>query len=164
MTRQQFLAWLNKKGLTWLLVILGIAVVVSAALALFVAYSQPRTTLRLGDGVFSARLALTADEREKGLSGTTKLDQTHAMLLVFDGDDKWPIWMKDMHYPIDIIWLDSAKTVVHIVKNVSPDTYPQSFVPAKPARYIVEVPAGTVEQRGIMPNMIASFDTNERVR
>jgi uncharacterized membrane protein (UPF0127 family) len=164
MTRRQIIGWLQKKGFAWLLVAAALFVVVTTALTLLDTYGQPRTTLRLGDGVFSTRLALTEAERKRGLSGTSTLEQTHALLLVFDNDDEWPIWMKDMHYPIDVIWLDSAKAVVHIEENVSPDTYPRSFTPEQPARYIVEVPAGTVEKRGIMLNMIASFDINEGVK
>lgn len=66
------------------------------------------------------------------------------MLFVFDTEGEWGIWMKDMHFPIDIIWASQDGTVVTVAKDISPDTYPQAFYPSVPARYVLEVPAGFV--------------------
>lgn len=161
MTRRQFVSWLRKHNLTGLLIAAALAVVVGAATILTLTFSQPRAMVRLGDGVFNARVATSATELQKGLSGTSQLAPSQAMLLVFGSDEKWSIWMKDMNYPIDIVWLDANKTVVHVAKDIGPDSYPQSFQPNKPARYVVELAAGTVDQRGIVPNMVASFDLQE---
>jgi uncharacterized membrane protein (UPF0127 family) len=121
--------------------------------------SQPHVKLRLGDGVFQARVADTQSEREKGLSGTAYLGQDQALLFVYERDDKWSIWMKDMNYAIDIVWLDKDKKVVYIVKNAKPESYPnESFSPNEPARYIVEFAAGTVDKKTINIGDEAAFD------
>lgn len=122
---------------------------------------RPHTTLRLGDGVFKTWVAKTTEERTKGLSGTAKLHNDQAMLFVFDSDNKWSIWMKDMSYPIDIVWLDKDKKVVYIVKNAPPESYPyESFTPKEDARYVVELPAGTADRKKIDIDKKASFDEN----
>lgn len=124
--------------------------------------SQPYTKLRLGDGVFQARIADSAAERQKGLSGSSALSSEQALLFVYDSDERWSIWMKDMNYSIDIVWLDKAKKVVHIVKNAQPESYPnESFAPNEPARYIVEFSAGVVDKKTIKIGDEAIFDETQ---
>lgn len=92
----------------------------------------------------------TAAELEKGLSGTASLPADNAMLFIFDKSDNPVIWMKDMNYPIDIVWLNNEKQVVHMVKNAQPSGYPkEKFQSATPARYVIELPSGTIERTGI---------------
>lgn len=145
--------------LSWGLVVLVLGLIVATALYVLWPQLQPHATVRLGDGVFLAQVAKTDEERAKGLSGTSGLRENQAMLFVYDTDNKWPIWMKEMNYPLDIIWLDKDKKVVYIVKNAPPESYPyESFVPKQEARYIVELPAGTVGKKSINVGSAASFD------
>lgn len=136
--------------------------VIIAAVAVIAPQLTPRVAVRIGDGVYNARLAETPAQLERGLSGTKHLGSNEGMLFVFDHDAKWSIWMKDMNFPIDIIWMDQDKKVVHIVKNASPDNYPQErFTPKSDARYVLEVPAGSVDARSININGTAHFDLNQ---
>jgi uncharacterized membrane protein (UPF0127 family) len=83
------------------------------------------------------------------------------MIFVHSTDDKWAVTMKDMNFPVDIVWLDSDKKVVYIVKNAPPESYPyEQFVPKKKARYVIELPAGTVGGKSIDINGSATFDEN----
>jgi len=50
-------------------------------------------------------LALTPETQEKGLSGRSGLKDDEGMLFVFEKPDKYSFWMKDMNFPIDIIWM-----------------------------------------------------------
>jgi len=102
--------------------------------------------LEIKGQLFRASVAVTPEERQQGLSLTSSLGADIAKLFVFDSDDYWGIWMKDMQYAIDIVWLDSQKTVVHIERGVSPDTYPTVFLPQEPARYVIELQSGVVER------------------
>jgi Uncharacterized ACR, COG1430 len=52
----------------------------------------------------TADLALTSEQREKSLSVKDKLKENEAMLFVFEESAKHSFWMKDMKFPIDIIW------------------------------------------------------------
>lgn len=115
------------------------------------------TTLYISDNEFKARVVSTESTREKGLSGTTHLPEGEAMLFVYGHDNRWGVWMKDMHYAIDVIWLDESKKVVDFVTSVSPSSYPRVYVPSKPARYIVEVPSGTVKSKSIRTGQLALF-------
>ena len=41
-----------------------------------------------------------------------------AMLFRFSQAEKYSFWMKDMRFPLDIIWIKNRE-VVHIEKNIS---------------------------------------------
>lgn len=150
---------LRKDALSWGLIALVLLLVAAAAVYVLWPQLQPHTDLHLGDGVFTARVAKTQEERTKALTGTHSLGNEQAMILVFDTDGKWPISMKGMKYPLDIVWLDKDKKVVYIVKNATPESYPyETFTPKADARYVVEVVAGTTGKKSIVINGTASFD------
>jgi uncharacterized membrane protein (UPF0127 family) len=152
----------RKRGAwSWILVILTLLLIGGTAFYVLLPQLQMHTTVRIGDGVFLARVAKTAESREKGLSGTSGLRDNQAMLFIYDSDGKWPIWMKDMKYPIDIVWLDKDKKVVYIVKNAPPESYPyENFTPKQDARYVLEFPAGTVSKKSIVIGEETVFDEN----
>ena len=91
----------------------------------------------VGDVPITVEIAATEEARIKGLSGRTEL-RTSGMLFVFDTSDYHGIWMKNMKFPIDIIWIDESLTVVKVDKGVRPDSYPKTFRPPVPVRYIIE--------------------------
>ena len=141
------------------ILVVGLALILSALVASFaVSNFQQKTEVRLGSAVFNVSLATTSAERDQGLSGVRTLNSNDGLLMVFNSDDKWAIWMKDMHAPIDIVWLDSEKNVVHIVTDASPElSTTRTFTPKADARYVLEVPAGTVKNSSISIGTIATF-------
>ncbi len=116
---------------------------------------QPTTTHYVQKNIHMNTTTLVVDVadtealREKGLSGRTSLEAGRGMLFVFNEDDRWGIWMKDMNFSIDILWLAEDGTVITVMPNVSPDSYPQAFYPTKPSRYVLEVPADYAGEHGI---------------
>lgn len=87
-------------------------------------------------------IADTPELRTRGLSGRRALPTNQGLFFVFESSDYWGIWMKDMLFPIDVMWLDEQLRVVHIEKNISPNSYPKTFSSRSPARYILEINAG----------------------
>lgn len=129
----------------------GVVVIILASAAAFIAANfEPKTEIRMGSGVFNARVVDTEETRKKGLSGAAKLAPNEALLMVFETDAKWGIWMKDMKVSIDIIWLNSKKEVIYVVKNAAPDlSTTKTFTPNNPARYVIEIAAGGVSKNNI---------------
>jgi uncharacterized membrane protein (UPF0127 family) len=161
MKRPRVLRWLHKDIFSIAVVALALLLVVMLGISLAQKMMQPKTTLRLGDGIFTTYVAATNETRTKGLGGTKPLEPNQALLMVFDRDAKWSIWMKDVSYPIDVVWVDANKRVVHIVKNMPPDSYPDQFTPEKPARFVFEFPAGTVERKAIKVGAEARFNLDQ---
>src|ERR1035437_7103439 len=86
--------------------------------------------------------ATSTEDQEKGLGGRDSLPQNTGMLFVFDMPDTYGFWMKDMHFPIDIIWLNKDMMVTYVAQNVSPASYPEVFKPETPSLYVLEVNSG----------------------
>lgn len=87
-------------------------------------------------------LADTPEKRNLGLSGRENLPPRTGMLFTFDQPGKWGFWMKDMHFPIDIIWLDGNYRPIHAAESITPQSYPKTFYPPAPATYVLEINAG----------------------
>lgn len=145
-----------------------VAIVVIFIITIFVTVVLPgvmrpsEVYLQLGSGLFRTKVAINNVDRAKGLSGVTELDSNQGLLIAFPGESKWGIWMKDMKMPIDIVWLDKDKKVIYIVKGASPESSTSKiFSPRTPAKYVVELPAGTVEASSIKLNNYAIFQIDE---
>ena len=120
---------------------------------------QPRmVAVHLGNAVISTTIADTPVLRTQGLSDTASLPAGQGMLFVFQNDDTWRFWMKDMRYNLDIIWLDADKKVVTIAPDVPPSSYPQTvFSPSRAARYALEVNAGVAAKSNVTVGEKATF-------
>lgn len=105
--------------------------------------------MMLGNTIVQASVAKTWPERITGLSNTPYLPGDVVKLFVFDTAGFHSIWMKDMLYAIDIVWLNEAGVVVHIEEEVAPETFPDLFSPQSPAIYVVETVAGFVKKHNL---------------
>lgn len=94
---------------------------------------------------FSVKVADTKEERSKGLSGSSPLNDSEGMLFVFDDTGSHGFWMRDMSYSIDIIWISKDLKITHIEKSLSPETFPKVYYPEKPSLYVLEISSGQAE-------------------
>jgi uncharacterized membrane protein (UPF0127 family) len=110
-------------------------------------------TLRLGNtyALFRVEVAVTPEALAQGLSGRAKLDPGHGMLFIFPELKQQSMWMPDMRFPLDIVWLDENMTVVHITENAPPcpsraqcPAYGSKFM----AKYAIEMTAGQARSYG----------------
>jgi len=149
-------------NLSTTLIISGVilAIGVTFLLVFLPMLTKPETDLWLGDGIFKITVASTQTAREQGLSGKSELGTDQALLLVFPSEDKWGIWMKNMNFPIDVVWLNKEKKVVYIKKNVPFDDQTKIYKPEKPAQYVVELPSGTSTAKSIAIGRVAIFQNN----
>jgi uncharacterized membrane protein (UPF0127 family) len=100
------------------------------------------------DNCFNVELAITDAERERGLMYRQVLDSNKGMLFVFPDEGIHPFWMKNTLIPLDIVWADSAGTIVFISQNVQPckSVICPSVIPNKPAKYVLEINSGICQQ------------------
>ena len=111
---------------------------------------KERKTIQIGKSKLSAEVADTMIKQVRGLSGRASLSEDEGMLFVYQSPQMLSFWMKDMRFSIDIIWIDENKTIVSILSDISPDTFPQTFAPPTPAQYVLEVQAGWALTHGIV--------------
>ncbi|HXV26674.1 MAG TPA: DUF192 domain-containing protein [Candidatus Paceibacterota bacterium] len=135
--------------------LIGLMAVAVVAGLLFIANYEERAAeedaieARVGGHTLYMLIADEADERTRGLSGRDGLEQDTGMLFIFDSDGRHGIWMKEMRFAIDILWLDRDGKVVFVREDIGPETYPTVFLPDVSARYVVEMVAGSVGRLGI---------------
>ncbi len=113
------------------------------------AQTERTGALQINDRCVTLAVADTQIERNQGLSNREDLPNDEGMLFLFDNPDRHGFWMKDMNFPIDIIWLDDENQVVDLKQSVSPETYPETFEPSKNAKKVVELNAGFANQENI---------------
>lgn len=102
-------------------------------------------TVTIGKQNFKAALATSSKDKQVGLSGKTSLPQDEGMLFTFDKPDFYAFWMKEMKFPIDIIFIKENK-IVTIHPNVQPpaskEENPPIYKPEEPADTVLEINAG----------------------
>ena len=117
--------------------------------------------LKVGTARVLIDIADTPALRERGLSGRKLLLNDQGMYFIFDHPDVYPFWMKEMNFPIDIIWIGEHMSVVDITKSASPSSFPQTFVSSAPALYVLEVQAGFAERHGVkIGDQVVLLDSN----
>jgi len=101
-----------------------------------------------GDTIF-ADLAKNEEDRMRGLMFRKTLNEDQGMLFVFVSEGLYSFWMKNMNFAIDILWLDRQRRIVHLEREVPPcEKEPcPSYAPALPAKYVLELKAGSIEKR-----------------
>lgn len=119
---------------------------------------QAGPILHLPNKDISLIIASTPAARTQGLSGKDTLPANTGMLFVFDKPDTYAFWMKDMKFSIDIIWLDSSYSIVHIESDVSPSTFPTTFTPPQKSLYVLEANAHFADENNLKIGDILQFD------
>lgn len=119
--------------------------------------SRDTPILVVGTGRVAVELARTPVEVERGLGGRDSLGPHEGMFFVFPASDRYAFWMRDMRFSIDVVWLDEKLRVVDVKADTPPESYPATFAPSAPARYVLEVPAGYAAAHGIGIGTQASF-------
>jgi hypothetical protein len=107
--------------------------------------SLPRATVTFGTRAIPVEVADTAATREHGLSGRLSLAQDTGLVLAWTMPTEAMIWMPDMNFAIDVIFVRDEK-VVAIYPNAQPcpkDGPCPTFGPATGVNYVLEAPTGS---------------------
>src|SRR3989344_916073 len=103
---------------------------------------------------FNVNVSETQEEREKGLMDVEYLDKNSGMLFIFPETGKYNFWMKNTLIPLDIIWIDSNKTVVEIKENFQPcieniEKKCEIYYSKENALYVLEVNSNIISENSI---------------
>jgi len=104
----------------------------------------------IGKHRFVAEIADTEEERARGLSGRDEFAEGYGMLFLFDTPEVGHFWMKDMRFPIDIIWVREGKVIGVEERVLSPSSSLALselplYVSPGPVDMVFEVRAGTAD-------------------
>ena len=142
--------------------ICGVTAVVAAAwlAAVPAARSAEQQTLEIasksGVHVFAVDLAVTDQERERGLMFRRSLPESYGMLFDFKRDQDVSMWMKNTFVSLDMIFIRSDGRILRIAENTKPMS--EDLVPSGgPVLAVLEVVAGTAKKFGIAAGDTVSY-------
>jgi len=114
-------------------------------------YSK-KLTIESGTGrhEFMVEVADTIVSRTRGLSGRVELKENQGMFFVFGTFGAHGFWMKDMKFPIDIIWIKGG-AIAGFAENVLPEPGKsllalKVYYPPEPVDKVLEIKAGLAEK------------------
>jgi len=117
-----------------------------------------------GSGIsrFQVEVAVTDQQRIQGLSDRYSLGQRNGLLFIFDSVQQQSMWMKNMRFPLDIVWIDANKKIVKIEENVMPCSMNKnqmcvSYNSTYPVKYAIELNAGDSANIGLRNNLQLMF-------
>jgi hypothetical protein len=138
--------------------VLGIISVLIIAI-IGINYLTPKPPFTIINGhLFSLYLAKTPNEREVGLAEFNKIENNQGMLFLFNKPDYYSFWMKNMHFPIDIIFISNNK-IVDIFKKVpvSKNNNLPIYTTRQKADKVLEINAGLSDKYHIDINSIVNI-------
>lgn len=114
----------------------------------------PRVVMPNGS-VISVELALTDQEKAQGLMFRESMPRDAGMVFPFEGLEIRPFWMKNCHFPLDLVYATKDGTVVEVVKALPPcppDPAPcPNTAPKQKSDTVLEVNAGVADATGAVP-------------
>lgn len=105
---------------------------------------------------FTLMVAQSEHDKSVGLSGRQSLSPNTGMIFVFDKPGIYSFWMKDMKFPIDMVFLNNT-TIDTIYKNIPPPAAHENtanlkvYSPQNNINYVLELPAGTADKYSLKP-------------
>ncbi|OQA36847.1 MAG: hypothetical protein BWY53_00271 [Parcubacteria group bacterium ADurb.Bin326] len=119
---------------------------------------KQKAQVMIGSKTVQVEVVSTAENQAKGLSGRKSLDENSGMLFDFGDYQARTFWMKDMNFPLDIIWISGGK-IVGVNKNATPEgEFPQiKYYSPGPVDQVLEMNAGWFERNGIMVGQTVSL-------
>jgi uncharacterized membrane protein (UPF0127 family) len=120
----------------------------------------PQGMIKIDEVVLKVQIADTEPRRVRGLMFQEELPYDHGMFFVFEQPGNYSLWMLNMQFPLDMIWFDKDRKIIHIETNVPPCKSALETVTCtgtsvssdEETLYILEVTAGFVEKFGITEN------------
>lgn len=125
--------------------------------------SYQRVNITVNGQRLIAEVSATSEQRTRGLTVKNALAENESMLFVFDNQAKHKFWMKDMKFPIDIIWIGSDKSVIDIEKSLQPCNSGflcSTYEPDGDSLYVLETVSGFAQKHGIVKGTVVEFDLN----
>jgi uncharacterized protein len=97
-------------------------------------------------------IAITDKQVQDGLAIKNTLNENEGMLFFLGEPSKASFWMKNMKFPIDIIWLNESFSIVHIEQELQPCKSVfdcKSYTPNSEALYVLETIDGFAKKHGL---------------
>lgn len=112
-------------------------------------------TIVINNHSISTEIAETPAERQRWLTfRNEELPLNSALLLVYDKSDLYSVWLLNIQFNLDLIWLDGGGNIVYMKQDALPckntlDAAQCTYKNTKPARYIMAATTGFINYHNI---------------
>ncbi len=100
---------------------------------------------------FDVYIAANHEQRRQGLMYVRNMPERTGMLFIYEGEDIQSMWMKNTYISLDMVFARADGSVTNVIANTTPHTL-SSNTSTAPAKYVVELNAGTTQRMGIGKN------------
>ena len=157
-----FISSQGKPGKKRLIFLIAMSLLLISGALLFNAPEQTQTiTVSFPNGtILEAEVADTPEKLLFGLAFREYLPPQEGMLYIFKESAPHQVWTKEFKIPIDVIWVDESKQVIHVVRGAEPcsqDPCPRYGPPPENARYVIETNAGFAKRERVVPGTKLKF-------
>ena len=117
------------------------------------AHNYLQADIAINDYRLEADIAGTSAQQQTGLAIKSVLKENQGMLFPFANEGVQAFWMKDMKFPIDILWIDKNNTIVYVQPNLPPCVNGQTcpiYQPSVKVIYVLEVVAGFAQKHHVI--------------
>lgn len=146
---------MGKSLLATAAIVVGVAMILSSFVPLRWWWPLPTATVQVGGHRFAVAVAGTEQARKHGLMDRDHLAAGHGMLFVYPNAAPRRFWMKDTRIPLDILFFDADRRLTQVLHAVPCTANPCAvYASAKPAAWVLELPAGTADRLGLVPGAV----------
>jgi uncharacterized membrane protein (UPF0127 family) len=111
--------------------------------------------VEINGDLINVEIAKSSAEKQRWLMfRQEKIPLNSAMILVYDKPDLYSIWLLNIEYNLDLIWVDESGQIVYVVKDAPPckdilDPSSCTYKNTKPAKYIIAATSGFINRHKI---------------
>lgn len=120
-------------------------------------------TIRIDDDVIKVEIAESGADKQRWLMfREERLPLNSAMILVYEKSDLYSMWLLNIEYNLDLIWINENGNIVYMVKDAEPckntfDAASCTYKNTKAAKYIIAATSGFIEEHDITEKSIMTI-------
>lgn len=130
----------------YLLILISILIVLILASFFYSFNKFVQPSAEIKGHKFQLLIAKSDNDKQIGLSKYKNLPEDKGMIFIFEKPDFYPFWMKDMKFPIDIIFVRDNK-IVTIYENL-PINNLSIYPPTEASNKVLEINANLSKKYG----------------
>jgi len=137
----------------WHLITLGAIVLLSLVYKAYQTWYWPKAEIKINGKDFTVLVANTNDHLHQGWSKKKDMGRYGGMIFVFADYGRHPMVMRDMLFPLDMVWLSDG-IVVDMAPNIplepgKPENLLNLYLSSHSSNRVIELPSGTIAQTGL---------------
>ena len=101
--------------------------------------------VKIGENAYKLYIADNPESRTQGLSDIESMHRFEGLMFKFDDAQRYSFWMKDMRFALDFVYVKD-EIIVDLIRNKTPESYPESIMPQQPVDTIIELRAGEIDR------------------